>query len=137
MGVFVGASVPGLAAMADLEVEECRAALEKLSGPDPDSRTADNDGRKIRAVEGGWVLLNYVKYQEKMHEISMRASNARRQADFREREKRRQKKLKVRAGCVDGTADKLGEAGQVPGVEDMRPADREPSLPEDDGRVEG
>ena len=60
----VGASVPGLAAMANVGVEECRASLEKLLAPDLDSRTEAHEGRRIEKIEGGWVLLNHEKYRE-------------------------------------------------------------------------
>jgi hypothetical protein len=60
----VGASVPGLAAMANVETEQCRAALAVLASPDLDSRTQEHEGRRIEAIDGGWKLLNYAKYRE-------------------------------------------------------------------------
>jgi hypothetical protein len=62
----VEASVPGLADMARISVEACREALGVLLSPDPDSRTQDFEGRRIAPVDGGWRILNYVKYREKM-----------------------------------------------------------------------
>jgi hypothetical protein len=41
-----------------------RQALSILLAPDPDSRTKDHDGRRIEAIEGGWLILNYLKYRE-------------------------------------------------------------------------
>jgi len=60
----VAASVPGLAALANVEIDQCREALEVLGAPDPDSRTETHGGRRIEKIEGGWVLLNYAKYRE-------------------------------------------------------------------------
>lgn len=60
----VGASVPGLAALANVSIEDCLSALDKLRSPDPYSRTKDFDGRRIENVDGGFVILNYVKYRE-------------------------------------------------------------------------
>ncbi len=60
----VPASVPGLAAMANVSTEECRAALGVLLAPDVDSRTREHEGRRIEEVDGGWRLLNYAKYRE-------------------------------------------------------------------------
>jgi hypothetical protein len=64
---LVEASVPGLAALARVSVESCRAAVEKLEAPDPDSRTPDHEGRRIKKVEGGWVVLNHAIYRAKMN----------------------------------------------------------------------
>lgn len=63
---IVEGSVPGLADMARMSVDDCRKALAKLSEPDPDSRTVENEGRRIRAVDEGWLILNGEKYREKM-----------------------------------------------------------------------
>jgi hypothetical protein len=62
---FCQAAVPGLAAMARLTVEDTAAALAKLEGPDPYSRTQDHEGRRIEKVDGGWVVLNHGKYRDR------------------------------------------------------------------------
>lgn len=61
---YVAASVPGLAAMANVSVDDCRRAIARLKSTDPDSRTKDHDGRRIADADGGWNLLNYAKYRE-------------------------------------------------------------------------
>jgi hypothetical protein len=38
-------------------------AIEKLSGPDPESKTPDHEGRRIAKIQGGWQILNYKKYR--------------------------------------------------------------------------
>ncbi len=63
----VEGSVPGLADMARLTIEETLEALEKLRSPDPHSRTKENEGRRIEDVDGGWVVLNHQKYRDKMN----------------------------------------------------------------------
>lgn len=60
---LVEASVPGLADAARVTLSDCEDALERLSAPDKYSRTKDNDGRRIRETEGGWILLNHAKYR--------------------------------------------------------------------------
>lgn len=60
---YVGASVPGLAALARVTIEACVAALEMLRAPDEWSRTKDHEGRRIADADGGWVLLNHAKYR--------------------------------------------------------------------------
>ena len=57
-------ALPGLAALARLSVEDTRKAIAKLEAPDPDSRTPDHDGRRIKRVDGGWIVLNHAKYRE-------------------------------------------------------------------------
>jgi hypothetical protein len=62
---FVNGSVPGLSAMARIPLDAVRQSLEILQQPDPDSRTKDNEGRRIEPVEGGWVVLNYLAYRDR------------------------------------------------------------------------
>jgi hypothetical protein len=63
---IVEGSVPGLAVISRVTTEDCRAALLKLASPDPDSRTKEHEGRRIKDIDGGWMLLNYAKYRAKM-----------------------------------------------------------------------
>jgi hypothetical protein len=81
----VEASVPGLADAARVTTPECMEALERLSSPDPHSRTPDNEGRRIEKVTGGWSILNYEAYRERASEEERRRKNAERQARWRER----------------------------------------------------
>jgi hypothetical protein len=62
----VQASVPGLARVANVPLEDCEAAIERLLAPDRYSRTPDHEGRRIEVVDGGWRLLNHAKYREKL-----------------------------------------------------------------------
>jgi hypothetical protein len=63
---IVSASVPGLAHRARITREECEAGLKRFMEPDADSRTPDDDGRRIRKVDGGWQLVNHAKYRRLM-----------------------------------------------------------------------
>lgn len=60
----VAGSVPGLARLAAVPVDACRAALQKFLSPDPDSRSKDDGGRRIEEIDGGWLLLNHAKYRK-------------------------------------------------------------------------
>jgi len=71
----VHASVPGLAKRATVSIEECEEALRKFQQPDQYSRTTDYDGRRIEAMEGGWHLLNYLRYREMRDEDARREQN--------------------------------------------------------------
>jgi len=62
---FCSASVPGLAAVARLSVEQVQASLTKLESPDPFSRTTTNEGRRLKRVEGGWIVLNHGMYRDR------------------------------------------------------------------------
>lgn len=59
----VEASIPGLADAAKITIDECEKALKILMSPDPYSRTKDNEGRRIKEINGGWLILNHSKYR--------------------------------------------------------------------------
>lgn len=63
---FAAASVPGLAHIAGVSMAECQHAIAVFSDPDPYSGSKVLEGRRIEAVEGGWHLVNHLKYREKL-----------------------------------------------------------------------
>lgn len=69
-------SVPGLARLANVTVEEAQTALETLLAPDQWSRTPDHEGRRIAAIDGGWRLLNHAKYDRLKSDIEAQARRA-------------------------------------------------------------
>jgi hypothetical protein len=87
----VQASVPGLAKRANVSIDECESALQSFLSPDRYSRTKDNEGRRIKEVDGGWLLLNYVKYRELMSADDVREKAAIRQQEWRQRHPKSQK----------------------------------------------
>ncbi len=62
---FASCSIPGLAAAANVSVEDCRKSIEKLKSSDPDSRCREFEGRRIDEVEGGFLILNYMRYRNR------------------------------------------------------------------------
>jgi hypothetical protein len=62
----VSAAVPGLAHIARVSIEDTRKALKILESPDPESRTEANEGRRIKKVDGGWLVLGHFKYRDLM-----------------------------------------------------------------------
>ena len=62
----VESSTPGLADRSRLSREDVDAGLEALMSPDADSRTREHEGRRIEAVDGGWLILNHGKYRAKL-----------------------------------------------------------------------
>jgi len=79
-------SVPGLADMARVDVADCRVAIAKLQAPDPDSRSIDNEGRRIAPTDGGFQILNHAKYRAKMNSDERREYLRIKQAEYRKRQ---------------------------------------------------
>lgn len=84
----VQASVPGLARVANVSMDECLAALATFLSPDPYSRTPDNEGRRIEVVDGGWRLLNHSKYRAKLDADDRRERKAKWMAESRAKSKK-------------------------------------------------
>lgn len=80
---IVNASVGGLARRANLTREECDAALSTLLAPDPDSKSPEHEGRRIEALDGGWLVLNHRAYRDLRTDKQIEV--AERQRRFRER----------------------------------------------------
>jgi hypothetical protein len=70
-GVAEG-SIPGIADLARVSLEDCEKALARLQEPDRYSRSQDHEGRRIQAVEGGFLVLNYSRYRAKLSEDERR-----------------------------------------------------------------
>lgn len=83
----VDASVPGLADLARVSVDECANAIEVLCSPDSWSRSKQFEGRRLEAVDGGWVILNYQKYRENRDSEIRRDQNRIAQAKWRDKNK--------------------------------------------------
>lgn len=79
------ASVPNLAHRARVTLEAAQQAVDILEAPDPYSADPDNDGRRIERVDGGWIVLNAVKYREVATADQYRKRNRERQRRYRER----------------------------------------------------
>lgn len=106
----VHASVPGLAKRATVSIEECEEALRKFQAPDPYSRTTDFEGRRIEAMEGGWHLLNYLRYREMRDEDARREQN--RLAQRRHRESAKKSDGQQKSLTVSMASEKV--SGKVP-----------------------
>ena len=60
----VDSSIPGLADLARVDLDKCEAALKTLMSPDKYSRTKTDEGRRIKEIDGGWLILNHAKYRD-------------------------------------------------------------------------
>lgn len=81
----VHASVPGLARRANVARELAEQALHVFMSPDPDSRSKNNDGRRVEEIDGGWRLINHQFYREVRDPESRRQQNREAQARLREK----------------------------------------------------
>lgn len=63
---FVRGSDGWLAAKSRVSLGKVVLALNKFQQPDISSRTPDNDGRRIKVVEHGWMILNYPLFRDKL-----------------------------------------------------------------------
>ena len=80
---IVEASIPGLADLAHVSIDNCKRALADLQAPDEYSRTKDEEGRRIFEEDGGWRLINHAKYRAKMSSDDRREYNRKKQAEYR------------------------------------------------------
>lgn len=78
----VQASIPGLARVAGVPLEDCEAAIQKFLSPDPYSRTPDDEGRRIEKIDGGWALINHAKYRAMASRDDEKSAHAERQRRY-------------------------------------------------------
>jgi len=86
-GGIIDAHPSYIATISGLPQADIEAAIRKFCEPDPESRTPDNDGRRLEPLEGvgfGWRVINHRKYAEKARKM---ASDAQRAADGRNAER--------------------------------------------------
>lgn len=76
-----------------LTVDQVRAAIAYLEGPDPESRTTDHGGARIIRMDPhrdwGWVVVNLSKYQYMRDIDEKRRQDAERARKYRENKKTR------------------------------------------------
>lgn len=110
-------TIPGLANRARVPVSACREAVKRFMEPDEDSRTKEHEGRRIREIDGGWVLLNHGKYRSIRDEEERLAYKAQKERERRARIAKEERKR----GLEDG----------------QKPPRQESTTPEKEGRNRG
>lgn len=100
---IVEASIPGLADFARVPIDACQRALANLLSPDEFSRTKDHDGRRIKAIDGGWQLLNHGKYRDTLSAEERREYKRIKQREYRSR---------THTEPVDNTVDTNSTSGR-------------------------
>lgn len=58
------ASSVGISAVSRLDLDVVERAIVILESPDKRSRSTNDDGRRIRRIDGGYEIINYMKYRE-------------------------------------------------------------------------
>ena len=74
---FVAAAGPGIIRQALVGHVEGMAALKALGDPDPESRSKAFEGRRMVRVDGGYIILNYIKYRDRDYTAAARAKRYR------------------------------------------------------------
>jgi hypothetical protein len=82
---FVEGSIPGMANLCMMSIDDFMAAIKPLLGPDHFSRNPENEGRRLKESPGGWLILNYRYYREKPQD--KQGSAAERMRRYRARKK--------------------------------------------------
>jgi len=70
-----------LASVCRLDIGAVVKALDELCGPDPYSRSPENDGRRVERCDGGWRITNHAKYRGWTYSQKPAAIRKRRQRD--------------------------------------------------------
>jgi hypothetical protein len=94
---FVPAAGVGIIARALVAQKEGLDALEALGSPEELSRSQDFDGRRLVRVDGGYIVLNYMKYRDRDYTTADRSRR------YRERKKLRESHRDVTASHRDIT----------------------------------
>jgi len=88
---FVDKHFKAIADEVGLSVDEVKTAIKNLESPDPESRTPNEQGARIKRVDDhrawGWTVVNYIKYREIRHSEDRREQNRKAQSAYRKRNK--------------------------------------------------
>lgn len=132
---LVRASVPAMAHLCMVPIERLEQILAILTSPDPYSRSADDDGRRLNPIDGGWLIVNYVKYRDLLQ--TKPQSHAERQRKYRERLTERDKRVTgdgTTSRDVTRDAEAEAEAEVEVRAKDESPiGDSSPAAPPTDG----
>ncbi len=102
----VRSSVPAMARLCFIEVPRLTEILNEFQSPDPYSRIKEHGGRKIKEIDGGWIVLNYGRYRKNMLQRKP-LSNAERQKRFRERHRSNEAVTGDNAAVTSKVTEKL------------------------------
>jgi hypothetical protein len=138
-------SASGISSHCFLDLAAVHKAIETLEAPDPDSRTTIDEGRRIRKVDGGFLVINYQKYRERGYSSKDSAVRMRRKRAQEKKEKARMERERKRppaaaihradAGAATGAGIRFDGSNMV-GITDEFIAGLEDRFPVSDIRAE-
>lgn len=105
---FVHAAGVGILRRALVGDELGLPALERLGDPDPESRSAEHEGRRLIRVDGGYLVLNYMKYRERDYTMAERSRR------YRERKASRRGATESRRDITQAEAEAEAEPKTIP-----------------------
>lgn len=115
---FVAAAGVGIIRRAVMDHDVGLIALEKLGAPDPESRSLEFEGRRLVRVDGGFIVLNYMKYRERDYTTAERSKRYReKKASQRDSTPPHRDITQAEAEAEVDAEKKKDNAGQLPGVE--------------------
>ena len=102
---FVRGNAGTIARDAGVTLVESQEAIRVLEAPDGSSRTKAEQGRRIKPVDGGWMVINHFVYRDEIGKEALR------EYWRRKKERQRKGKKKVKTGPMPGEAlfEKTGE----------------------------
>jgi hypothetical protein len=74
---FIPAAGVGILHRAGIDREAGIEALRQLGEPEATSRTPDFEGRRLVRIDGGYILLNYMKYRDRDYTSAQRSKRYR------------------------------------------------------------
>jgi hypothetical protein len=108
-----------ISTICHLPKKDVYKAIEVLSSPDEDSRSEEEEGRRIIKVTGGYRIVNYLKYREFTHSNS---SGAVRQKRYRDKQRNA-----LRSDVTDlSSASVFCPSASDPDQEDKRSGEKKP-----------
>lgn len=88
---IIDSTLPSISRRTNCPVQFLKEGIEILMLPDPQSRSDEDDGRRIELLEPdkrdwGWRIINYKKYRDLKSSEDLREKNRERVRRFRERQ---------------------------------------------------
>lgn len=113
------------------EIEQC---LKRLESPDPSSRSTEDDGRRIRRVDGGFFMINYKKYRS----VSPQDYERERKAKQRQKASKKQDVRDMSGTCPGHSASLISFSSGSDQPNDPEKTDRstKPDKPEPSWRTD-
>jgi len=105
----VDMTAEAIARRTSIPVDVIKTGIEALEQPDPDSRSPDDDGRRIRRLDEhrawGWQVVNHAKYRD------MRSNEDRREYFRNYKREQRARQGKSHSGGTVGRGEKKERGG--------------------------